>query len=120
MSSILAGAHDPRSRPTHTHPRTQHPGSWSPTTTESVGEREAPLLLAQDALQLAEERAIAFTAGRPPLLLERGDWRLSKELADRQGRPVPALPTVPGLLPAMRPRRGARPGRGGRRSDSRR
>jgi hypothetical protein len=41
-------------------------------TTERLGEREAPLLLGQDALQLADDRAIAFTAGRPPMLLRRG------------------------------------------------
>jgi hypothetical protein len=64
-----------------------------------VGVREAPPLLAQDALQLAENRALAFTAGRPPLLLERGDWHQDTPLSGRQGRPVPALPSVPELPP---------------------
>jgi hypothetical protein len=84
---------------THTRSRTRRPGGWSAITTESVGEREAPLLLAQDVLRLAEDRALAFTAGRPPLLLERGDWRTHRELAARQGRPMPALLSVPDLPP---------------------
>jgi hypothetical protein len=53
-------------------------------------------------VQLAEDRAIAFTAGRPPLLLERGDWRTSSLLAARQGRPAPVLPAVP-PLPDLEP-----------------
>jgi type IV secretory pathway TraG/TraD family ATPase VirD4 len=55
---------------THTRARTGHPGSWSPTTTESMGELEAPLLLAQDALQRAEHRAISSTR-RPPAYSSR-------------------------------------------------
>jgi hypothetical protein len=60
------------------------------------------LLLAQDALQLAEDRAIAFTAGRPPMLLGRGDWRAVPMLVERQRMPAPQLPTVPGL-PSLEP-----------------
>jgi type IV secretory pathway TraG/TraD family ATPase VirD4 len=89
---------------THTRSRTRHPGTWSPTTTESVGEREAPLLLAQDALQLAEDHALAFTAGRPPLLLERGDWRQDRALSAKLGLPLaqelPIVPPLPPLEPA--------------------
>ncbi len=79
---------------THSGSQTRHACGWSASSTDSVGEREAPLLLAQDALQLAEDRALAFTAGTPPMLLERGDWRRDNLLAERQGQPVPPLPAV--------------------------
>jgi type IV secretion system protein VirD4 len=87
---------------THTRSQTRHPGSWSPTTTDGIGERETPLLLAQDALQLPEDRVIAFTAGCPPMLLQRTDWRQDAMLSALQGQPVPALPAVP-ALPSIDP-----------------
>jgi type IV secretory pathway TraG/TraD family ATPase VirD4 len=93
---------------THTRSQTRHPGSWSPTTTDGIGERETPLLLAQDALQLAEDRVIAFTAGRPPMLLARGDWRAVPLLVARQQMPVPSLPAVP-ALPELHPHHHAEP-----------
>lgn len=86
----------------HTRSRTRQPSATSSSLTYGEGEREVPLLLAQDALQLADQLVIGFTAGRPPMRIHRGDWRTDRLLEERQGLPVPELrPVAP--LPDLEP-----------------
>jgi len=50
--------------------------SWS----ESYAEREQPLLLPHEVLQLDAEHVVAFAGGTPPARLKRIDWRSDRQL----------------------------------------
>jgi len=71
---------------------THSQGSGSTATTnysEGYAEREQPLLLPHEALQLDAEHVVVFAGGTPPARLGRIDWR-ERRHAPRPGRPAAA------------------------------
>jgi Domain of unknown function (DUF3854)/Type IV secretory system Conjugative DNA transfer len=68
--------------------------SWS----EGYAEREQPLMLPHEVLQLDAEHVVAFAGGTPPARLERIDWRRDRQLSDLVGQPAPAVPVIPEAL----------------------
>jgi len=68
--------------------------NWS----EGYAEREQPLMLPHEVLQLDAEHVIAFAGGTPPARLERIDWRCDRQLSDLVGQPAPSVPVIPEVL----------------------
>ena len=65
--------------------------NWS----EGYAEREQPLLLPHEVLQLDAEHVVAFAGGTPPARLERIDWRNDPQLRELVSQPAPAVPVIP-------------------------
>jgi len=65
--------------------------NWS----EGYSEREQPLLLPHEVLQLDAEHVIAFAGGVPPARLGRIDWRNDAQLREFVGQTPPAVPSIP-------------------------
>jgi type IV secretory pathway TraG/TraD family ATPase VirD4 len=65
--------------------------NWS----EGYTEREQPLLLPHEVLQLDAEHVIVFAGGVPPAQLERVDWRSDRQLAELVSLPPPTVPVIP-------------------------
>jgi type IV secretory pathway TraG/TraD family ATPase VirD4 len=57
-------------------------------------EREQPLLMPHEVLQLDAEHVIAFAGGIPPACLDRIDWRTDPELLHRTARPAPSVAEI--------------------------
>jgi type IV secretory pathway TraG/TraD family ATPase VirD4 len=64
---------------------------------EGYTEREQPLLLPHEVLQLDAEQVIAFAGGTPPARLGRIDWRSDRELSDLVGQEPPDVPAIPAV-----------------------
>lgn len=65
--------------------------SWS----SGYAEREQPLLMPHEVLQMDAEHVVAFAGGTPPARLERVDWRSDRQLAQLVGNPTPAVMAIP-------------------------
>jgi len=86
---LVQGRHNGRSAGTGT----TATASWS----EGYTEREQPLLLPHEVLQLDAEHVIAFAGGTPPARLRRIDWRSDPELRRLAHQPPPAVPAIPAI-----------------------
>ena len=64
--------------------------NWS----EGYAEREQPLLLPHEVLQLDAEHVVAFAGGTPPARLERIDWRSDRALHELAHQPAPVVPVI--------------------------
>jgi type IV secretion system protein VirD4 len=64
--------------------------NWS----EGYTEREQPLLLPHEMLQLDAEHVIVFAGDVPPARLERVDWRNDRELQARTALPAPSVAKI--------------------------
>jgi type IV secretory pathway TraG/TraD family ATPase VirD4 len=65
---------------------------------EGYTEREQPLLLPHEALQLDAEQVIIFAGGTPPARLGRIDWRNDPELNDLVDQEPPDVPAIPEIV----------------------
>jgi type IV secretion system protein VirD4 len=65
---------------------------------EGYTEREQPLLLPHEVLQLDAEQVIAFAGGTPPARLGRIDWRSDRDLSDLVGQKPPDVPAIPAVI----------------------
>jgi len=85
----------------HGHSNTHSQGSGSTATTnysEGYAEREQPLLLPHEALQLDAEHVVVFAGGTPPARLGRIDWRNDATLRGLVAQPPPAVTAIPKTL----------------------
>jgi len=67
----------------------------SDSRSEGYTEREQPLLLPHEVLQMDTEHVVAFAGGTPPARLKRIDWRNDPQLRELVGLQVPAVPAIP-------------------------
>ncbi len=86
-SMLVYGRNDSHSQGSASTPT----ASWS----EGYSEREQPLLLPHEVLQLDAEQVIAFAGGVPPARLGRIDWRNDARLRELVGQQPPAVPVIP-------------------------
>jgi len=86
-STLVYGRQDSHSQGSASTPT----ASWS----EGYSEREQPLLLPHEVLQLDAEHVIAFAGGVPPARLGRIDWRNDAQLRALVGQTPPAVPAIP-------------------------
>ena len=102
-------AHGPDARPGP--PQRPQPGHWRDSDRQLVrgyAEREQPLLLPHEVLQLDAEHVVAFAGGTPPARLERIDWRSDRALHELAHQPAPVVPVIPETLLADWPQPPAR------------